>query len=173
MTISGMSKPFHKLFFPRARAKGSRCLRLTLRVWIELRGITRRIEKVTKKLGFFNIPGQARGGLESTQSGPKLDPKSAQSWPKVNPKLVHKWTEVCPDSNFVQARCKLYIHVVQTWCTISPIFAHLPSKLRTSIVPTSSKLRLHVFVVSSKLRPNLHQTLSKPFANTISDTRYL
>ena len=47
--------------FPRARAKGSCCLRLPLGVWIELRRMPDRagpIEKSKENLGFFNISGR-------------------------------------------------------------------------------------------------------------------
>ena len=46
------------MFFPRARAKGSCCLRLPLGVWIELGTMPERavtIEKSKENLRFFNI----------------------------------------------------------------------------------------------------------------------
>ena len=56
-----------KTFFPRARAKGSCCLRLPLGVWIEIGPMPDRagtIEKSSENLRFFSIFGRASRRLQ-------------------------------------------------------------------------------------------------------------
>ena len=84
------------ILFPRARAKGSRCIDLPRGCGLSL-SPCRSIEKKHENRWFLNILCQATVGLKSTQNSqnrPKVGPKLAQSWPQVGPKSTQSRSKV-------------------------------------------------------------------------------